>query len=50
MGYELQVSEAVCVQASLGAELAVFVHHVLREDASDLYGFANYEEKRYSRP
>lgn len=46
VGYELEVSSSTLASLpAIGDELVLFAHHVVREDASLLYGFARKAER-----
>jgi Holliday junction DNA helicase RuvA len=44
MGYEVSTTTDTLATAGLGAELALFTHLVVREDAMELYGFRTRNE------
>lgn len=50
VGYELEVSSSTLSSLpAVGDELTLFAHHVVREDASLLYGFARKAERNLFR-
>jgi Holliday junction DNA helicase RuvA len=49
VGYELEAPMSTFYKVSLGAETTLFIHHVVREDAELLYGFATREERDMCR-
>ncbi len=44
IGYTLHCPKKDLAETFEGSEKSFFIHHIIREDASDLYGFANYSE------
>lgn len=44
LGYKLYVTLTLWADLDIGREVEFFVHHYIREDASDLYGFKTQEE------
>ncbi|MCX6798309.1 MAG: Holliday junction branch migration protein RuvA [Candidatus Falkowbacteria bacterium] len=44
LGYQIYVSENLLSDLKSGTEVEIYTHHVVREDASDLYGFKNPED------
>ena len=47
VGYSVQVTAATAADlGAVGSEVFVYIHHVVREDAEQLYGFATDDERR----
>jgi Holliday junction DNA helicase RuvA len=44
VGYRIYASPSVLVSAPAGSKLKLFTHHVIREDAQQLFGFRTAEE------
>lgn len=44
LGYQIFVSENLLSEYKAGSEVEIYTHHVVREEASDLYGFKNPED------
>ncbi len=44
IGYEIFVGEKIFNEFNVGSEAEFFLHHHVREDASDLYGFKSVED------
>jgi Holliday junction DNA helicase RuvA len=44
VGYRVYVSPSVLTTAAPGSQLKLFTHHVVREDAQQLFGFRSVEE------
>jgi len=44
IGYRVFASPSVLVSAATGSKLKLFTHHVIREDAQQLFGFRSAEE------
>jgi Holliday junction DNA helicase RuvA len=44
VGYQIFVGENLFSEIKLGEEKALYLHHRIREDASDLYGFLDLED------
>jgi len=44
VGYRIYAAPAVLVSAPTGSKLKLFTHHVIREDAQQLFGFRTAEE------
>ena len=44
VGYRVVAGPALLVRLRVGAEARLFIHHLVREDAQALYGFATAEE------
>ncbi|MFA5163089.1 MAG: Holliday junction branch migration protein RuvA [Patescibacteria group bacterium] len=44
VGYLVFISEALASELKPGQETEIYTYHVVREDASDLYGFKNQED------
>lgn len=44
VGYRVSVTDAVSLGLRLGAPIELQIHHVIREDAQELYGFADTDE------
>ncbi len=44
IGYQIHMTEKARHDFKEGAKIELFIHHVIKEDASDLYGFADYHE------
>jgi Holliday junction DNA helicase RuvA len=49
VGYELEAPMTTFYKVTLGAEITLYVHQVIREDANLLYGFASREERDMCR-
>jgi holliday junction DNA helicase RuvA len=45
MGYELQIPQRMMMEVDLNAEIQVFTHQQVREDAISLYGFSSAAER-----
>ncbi len=45
VGYQIFVGENFLNELRLDTETEIYIHHVVREDASDLYGFKTREDK-----
>jgi Holliday junction DNA helicase RuvA len=44
VGYRIYASPSVLTSAAIGSRLKLFTHHVVREDAQQLFGFKTVEE------
>lgn len=44
IGYQVFVNAGMYVDLSIGQEIELYVHHNVKEDAQDLYGFKNFNE------
>jgi Holliday junction DNA helicase RuvA len=44
VGYKVAVPTSVLERATVGTELELYIHHHVREDASELFGFASFAE------
>lgn len=49
VGYELEAPMTTFYKVTLGAEVTLYIHQVVREDANLLYGFATREERDMCR-
>lgn len=50
IGYEVQAPMGTCSQLpEIGQQVTLFIHHLLREDSSQLYGFHDVSERRIFR-
>jgi len=45
VGYKVYCTQAVLDSTKEGSELSLYTHHVVREDAQDLYGFLTVQEQ-----
>jgi holliday junction DNA helicase RuvA len=44
LGYRIFVADRIIAQAKTGHELELYLHHHIKEDSHDLYGFENTDE------
>lgn len=49
VGYEIEAPMTTFYKVTLGAEVTLYIHQVVREDANLLYGFATREERDMCR-
>lgn len=49
VGYEVSVPTNVLESLTVGAPLALFIHHARREDGDYLYGFLQFDDRRLFR-
>ena len=47
VGYKVFVATPVLDKLAGGQEITLYIHHVVREDASDLYGFSKIEDLEF---
>lgn len=45
VGYEVELPKRVASQVDMGQDLGIWVHQIIREDASDLYGFSDISDR-----
>lgn len=44
VGYKVNVPTDILLSSEIGQQIELHIHHVIREDASDLYGFASVDD------
>lgn len=47
VGYEIFISYKLLSKMNIDQDIELFVYHKQREDAQELYGFSNYEEREF---